>query len=93
MSDAAYIKSLFESGKITEERYLDLVNMKAVSDNFVNHEIDALSGFKGGKKVVIVDTDNDQDLSDEIVFEYDTAFSSLTERLASYEKHTLRRRY
>lgn len=51
----------------------------------VKYKINALTALKNGKKIIIVDTNNNNDLSDEIVMEFDTTMS-FNERLSSYTK-------
>ena len=78
---------LFKEGKMKPEVYNALnIDIKAITEEKVNFAIDGITGFKNGKKVIIVDANNNQDLSDDEVFTFDTTYTDLPERLTSYKQ-------
>ncbi len=59
-------KEEFDSKKFPKGSYLD---------QKLRHSIYALSGLKNDKKIIIIDTNNNGDLSDERYFEFDTSLA------------------
>lgn len=86
MSIPLHYLNLVKNNEFSKDRFEELeYDPRFITEKRVNHEIEALTGFRKGKKVIIVDSNNNQDFSDEPVFEYDTVFQSLEERLMSYQ--------
>lgn len=66
-----YLKYI--NGEISKE---DFEKSSLNPEEFVNHNVKskvyALSGLKNQKKIIIADANNNYDLSDDLIFEYDT---------------------
>lgn len=74
-----------DGGPFPEGAYDRLgIDPGTVTDLDIRYKIHAVSGLKNGKKIIIMDADNDGDLSNDAVMELDTAMS-FDDRLESYE--------
>lgn len=61
----------YQKGKMTKEEYLKLnTDEKKVTRHPIKYKVHAVSGFKGDKKIVIVDTNNNGSFLDERLMEF-----------------------
>lgn len=74
-----FTKEDFEKGKINQE---------IITDKVFKYKIYGVSGLRKGKKIIAIDANNNGDLSDEIVMEFDTSGLDIIEDRIGYRKLT-----
>ncbi|PHN01208.1 TlpA family protein disulfide reductase [Flavilitoribacter nigricans] len=81
-SGSQNIYDQYKKGRISEEAFLEKkISPESYTDEEINFKIYGLSGFRNGKKIIVMDTNHNLDFSDERVLELDTTLT-LEERLA-----------
>jgi len=64
----------FENPVFTKERFDNIkMDRSKLTDKDIKYKLYGISGFRNGKKVIVVDFNNNYDLSDEMVLEVDTS--------------------
>jgi len=71
-----YTKEAFEKNKIPRED---------ITDKDIRYKVYGISGLRNGKKIIAIDANNNGDLSDEIILEFDTTGLDIERRVTSYE--------
>jgi len=71
-----YTKEAFEKNRIHREN---------ITDKEIKYKIYGISGLRNGKKIIAIDANNNGDLSDEIILEFDTTGLDIERRVTSYE--------
>ena len=74
-----FTKEDFEKGKINQE---------IITDKAFKYKIYGVSGLRKGKKIIAIDANNNGDLSDEIIMEFDTSGLDIIEDRIGYRKLT-----
>lgn len=76
-----YFWNKYLTKKIKKERFEKIVNhynidTTRLSNKYIDCEVLILTGTKHGKRIIIVDSDNDEDFGDEKIFEYEYPMSN-----------------
>lgn len=73
-----YFYDRFKKGLISEadlmKKLSNLSDTLSLSKTSIKHRVGIFTGLKGKEKIVIVDTNNNYDFSDDKVFQFDTAY-------------------
>lgn len=79
----------FDGVPFTQEDFEKCKIDKAfITDKAIKYKIYGVSGLRKGKKIIAIDANNNGDLSDEIVMEFDTSGLDLIEDRIGYRKLT-----
>lgn len=88
LAKSQYFYDQFRKGNISKEDFKKIdVDELDVTERDLKHTIYGASGFKNGKKIIVLDTNNNLDFGDDERFEFDTTLNNSREkRFSSFEE-------